>query len=301
MFTEGASAMKDYDRKKLWARSGNICSFPDCNTELVPEKRANRVIGEEAHIKGEKPTAPRYDPNQSPEERDSYENRILLCPTHHTEIDADPQTWTVERLFEMKVKHEQQVIRNRQHPELVDELKKLVQRYEPSDEFLNFVVPDIIEDPAEVRIVRVDASKEKGVNTKIRVLPGQRIAFFARGLISYDGGHNFATPGGILCNEYGLPTMMKDADGNNVLVVWPHEQAYKTDGGELGRIGSLFGWINAYSPERAFLIGSRREIEVTEEGNLYLAVNDAKGTYSDNDGEFRVDIRIMETNTEWRW
>ncbi|MEE8389767.1 MAG: HNH endonuclease, partial [Anaerolineae bacterium] len=155
--------MRDYDRKKLWARSGNICSFPGCDTELVPEKRANRVIGEEAHIKGEKPTAPRYDPDQSPEERDSYENRILLCPTHHTEIDADPETWTVERLLEMKAKHEKQIITNRQHPKLMDDLKELMKRYEPAYEFLDFGVPDIIEDPTEVRVVQVGASKEEGV------------------------------------------------------------------------------------------------------------------------------------------
>jgi len=198
----------------------------------------------------------------------------------------------------MKAKHEQQIIRNRQPPELVDDLKKLVQRYEPASQFLDFVVPDIIEDPTEVRVVRVDASKEEAINTNIRVLPGQRIAFFARGLISYDGGHHFTTPEGILCNEYGLPIMTRDADGNKVLVVWPHEHAYNTDGRQLGRIGSLFGWANAYSPERALLIGSRREVEVAEEGTLYLAVNDAKGTYGDNDGEFRVDIRIVEAGTD---
>lgn len=290
--------MRDYDRKKLWARSGNICSFPDCDIELVPAKRANRVIGEEAHIKGEKLTAPRYDPDQSPEERDGYENRILLCPTHHTEIDADPGTWTVERLLEMKARHEKQIITNRQYPKLMDDLKELMKRYEPAYEFLDFDIPDIIEDPTKVRVVRVDASKEEGINTNIRVLPGQRIAFFARGLISYNGGYHFTSPEGILCNEYGLPMMMRDADSNNVLVVWPHEQAYKTDGGQLGRVGSLFGWINAHSPEKAFLIGSRKEIEVTEGGTLYLAINDAEGTYEDNDGEFRVDIRIVEAGTD---
>jgi hypothetical protein len=290
--------MKNYDRKKLWARSGNICSFPDCDTELVPEKWANRVIGEEAHIKGERPTAPRYDPQQSPEERSSYENRILLCPTHHTEIDAGPETWTVERLLEMKANHEQQITRNRMFPILWDDIAKLYKKYSPSDELLDFAVPDIIEDQNDVRIIRVDASQEEGINTNIRVLPGQKIMFFARGLISFDGGHKFTTPEGFICNEYGVPILMADDDGNNVPVFWPYELAYKTNGGELGRIGSLFGWINAYSAEKAFLIGSRREIEVAEEGCLYLAVNDAIGTYSDNDGEFRVDIRVIKANTD---
>ncbi len=75
--------MKTYDRKKLWSRSGNICSYPGCNVELVQERRTDRVVGEEAHIKGEKPLASRYDPNQTPEERMGYENHVLLCPTHH--------------------------------------------------------------------------------------------------------------------------------------------------------------------------------------------------------------------------
>jgi hypothetical protein len=143
----------------------------------------------------------------------------------------------------MKAKHEQQIIDNRNKPELVDELKRLVQKYEPSEDLLVLNVPDIIEDSKGEIIVRVDALKEEGVNTNIKVCPGQKIAFFARGLISYDGGFHFTTPEGILCNEYGLPTMMTDASGNSVFAVWPHEEAYKTNGEELGRIGALIGWI----------------------------------------------------------
>jgi hypothetical protein len=285
--------MRIYDRKKLWARSGNICSFPECGVELALEQQANRVLGEEAHIKGEKPTAPRYDPDQSQAERESYENRILLCPTHHTMIDADPGAWTVERLLEMKANHERQIKANRRYPELVGELLRLVQEYKLPEMSLDPVIPETIEDPTDVKLVRVDASKEEGVNTNIKVAPGQRIVFFARGLISYDGGHNFATPEGILCNDYGLPLFAQDSEGGLSPVVWPHIQAYKTDGGKLGRIGSLFGWIDKYSEETAFLIGTKREIQVTNEGTLYLAVNDAAGTYGDNNGEYRVDIRII--------
>jgi len=286
--------MRDYDKKKLWGRSGNICSFPDCGIELVSEKRANRVIGEEAHIKGAKPTAPRYDPNQSPEERASAENRILLCPTHHATVDADSATWTAERLLEMKASHEQQIVNNRRHPELYGELRRLVREFEPSDEVLHPVIPEMRDDSKGVTIARVDASKEEGVNTGINVLPGQKLVFFARGLISYNERHTFATPEGILCNEYGLSVSVKDPEGNvTAPVVWPHEGAYMTDGDKLGQIGSLFGWINEYSAETAFHIGTKKEIDVTEEGCLHLAVNDQMGTYGDNDGEFRVDIRVV--------
>jgi len=64
------------------------------------------LIGEICHIKGEKPTSARYDPNQSPIERHAYENLILMCPTHHTVIDDDEVSYTVERLRQIKLEHE---------------------------------------------------------------------------------------------------------------------------------------------------------------------------------------------------
>ena len=76
------------------------------------------------------------------------------------------------------------------------------------------------------------------------------------------------------------------------MVVLPHPGAYKTNGNEPGLIGSLIGWIGKYTEQGAFLIGSKREIQVNQNGDLYLMVNDAKGTYSDNDGEFRVEIKL---------
>jgi len=286
--------MKVSERKKLWGNSGNTCSFPDCAVELAPQE-ANKVIGEEAHIKGEKPGAPRYDPQQLQEDRDGYQNHILLCPTHHVVIDDDPKKWTVDKLRDIKAKHEQEVVDNRQFPPLRRDLEKLVQQYTGSDQELGLSVPEIIEDRKDIQIVRVDASVEGGVETEIKVLPGQTITFFARGLISYDGGIDFTNPDGVICNEYGLPLLFLDNAGNMRPAVWPHENAYRTNGSELGRIGSLFGWINKYTEENSFFIGTKREIEVTEEGYLHLAVNDARGTYGDNDGEFRVDIRVTNT------
>lgn len=286
--------MKIGDRKKLWVRSGNICGFPQCGVELANEENGNRVTGVEAHIKGEKPTAPRYDPNQSDEERDSYENRILLCPNHHAEIDNYTERWTVERLQQIKKDQEQKVVTNRQYPELRGDLKKLAQKYEPSEESpAAFYVEDVIEN-AGTNTVRVDASIEAGINTNIKLQSGQRVAFLARGLISYDSGHHFTTPEGILCNEYSIPFIFLDKDGKSGHAILLHPDAYKTDGGKLGRIGSLIGWINKYTEETSFLIGSKREIEAPESGTLFLKINDAQGTYGDNNGEFRVDIRIIE-------
>ncbi len=286
--------MKTYDRKKLWSRSGNICCYPGCNVELVQERRTNRVVGEEAHIKGEKPLAPRYDSNLTSEERTSYENRILLCPNHHVEIDSDPEEWTVNIIQKMKHDHEEQVKENWRYPELLGDLKELVQRFEPTDEYLDSLVSGQIGDSENTFICRIDASVEEGVNTDILVCPGQKIIFFARGLISYDKFNHFTTPAGIICNEYGLPLAGKDSEDRYYPVVFPHQRTYLTDGGKLGFVGSLFGWINQYSEESSFFIGAKKEITVTEKGYLFLAVNDVKGAYGDNDGEFRVDIQVID-------
>lgn len=89
--------------KRLFALSGNLCAFPRC-TALMSAN--DRLLGEVCHIKGKRPEAPRYDPRQTPAERHHYDNLILLCPNHHTIIDHDVESYTVERLHKMKSNHE---------------------------------------------------------------------------------------------------------------------------------------------------------------------------------------------------
>jgi len=288
-------ALSDKDRKTLWAKSGNRCSFPECNVPLAADNNMNRVMGQEAHIKGEASGAARYDPCQSALERESYENRILLCPTHHSMIDADQQAWTVDKLRQMKAKHEEQVAQNWQYPELLDDLKKVAEKYlvQP-DTSVSSSATTQVDGSSRISVVRVDASQESGCNTQLSLKAGQRVLFFARGLISYNARHNFTTPEGIITNEYGIPFQFKDETGLNGMAVWPHPDAYKTEGNNLGRIGSLIGWIDSYTESGAFFIGSKREILIPGTGILYLAVNDVSGTYGDNDGEFRVDIRQLD-------
>jgi hypothetical protein len=90
--------------KRLFARSGNGCPFPHCKAALTHN---DTLIGEVCHIKGEKPGAARYDVSQTDQERQAYDNLIAMCPTHHTVIDDDPESYTVERIIRMKTQHEQ--------------------------------------------------------------------------------------------------------------------------------------------------------------------------------------------------
>lgn len=99
--------MTNRDRKRLWGKSGGRCARCRCLLFHPGETGAREsVIGEEAHIIGERPTAARYQP-LSPEQRDAYENRILVCANDHVVIDGQPEHWTTEKLHRLKDEHEQ--------------------------------------------------------------------------------------------------------------------------------------------------------------------------------------------------
>ncbi|MGO4431764.1 HNH endonuclease signature motif containing protein [Paenarthrobacter sp. RAF9] len=64
------------------------------------------VTGHEAHIVGREENGPRGKSSLTPEERDDYKNLMLLCPTHHTEIDKAPLDYPVDYLRQIKADHE---------------------------------------------------------------------------------------------------------------------------------------------------------------------------------------------------
>ncbi|MCE5292050.1 MAG: hypothetical protein LLG14_22800 [Nocardiaceae bacterium] len=63
-------------------------------------------VGKIAHIVGQSPDGPRGDSPLTREERDRYENVLLLCDYHHDIVDKQPATFTVELLHRMKADHE---------------------------------------------------------------------------------------------------------------------------------------------------------------------------------------------------
>jgi hypothetical protein len=91
--------------KRLFALSGNRCAFPKC-TETIVQLTTGIVLGEVCHIKAASPAGPRFDPQQTAAERHGYANLILMCAKHHTVIDADEESYTVERLLKLKATHE---------------------------------------------------------------------------------------------------------------------------------------------------------------------------------------------------
>ena len=106
--------LSDRDRKMLWARAGNLCSYRHgddiCNELLVFDDGGQLVNnGEECHIVGERPGAARY--LDSYPERDTNSNRILMCRKHHRVIDDNEAVYTIEVLQKMKASHEEAIAR----------------------------------------------------------------------------------------------------------------------------------------------------------------------------------------------
>lgn len=98
------------ERNLLYADSANECAFPGCGAVLVkPGEGSGKAVnvGEAAHVVASSRQGPRGGVPLSDSERDTRaSNRILLCPTHHTEVDKQPLVYTVEVLRLMKSDHE---------------------------------------------------------------------------------------------------------------------------------------------------------------------------------------------------
>ena len=90
--------------KRLFAQAGRRCAFPGCATLIVGENGA--IIGEICHIKARNAGGERYDPGQNEAERQGYDNLLLLCPTHHRTIDAQPEVFSVQLLQDIKTQAE---------------------------------------------------------------------------------------------------------------------------------------------------------------------------------------------------
>lgn len=92
--------------KRLFALSGNRCAYPKCALPIV--ENSGTVTGIVCHIKARSKGGPRYDAKQPPDERHGFENLLLMCARHSKVIDAEPKTYTVELLRELKALQERE-------------------------------------------------------------------------------------------------------------------------------------------------------------------------------------------------
>ena len=105
MSSQGGRNYTRADRALLWARSGGVCCFPECDLSCVREAEnedPSAIIGQIAHIQAKSDTGPRANTSLSDQERDAYSNLILLCPTHHRLVDVQENTYTVDMVWGWK-------------------------------------------------------------------------------------------------------------------------------------------------------------------------------------------------------
>ncbi len=97
----------DTVKKHALSASGNECSAPGCSA-LIFDPDETTLLGQVAHIKGNRPGSARYDADQSDDERQSYANAIVLCGTHHPIVDnlANVDRYPADIIRKWKTSHE---------------------------------------------------------------------------------------------------------------------------------------------------------------------------------------------------
>ncbi|MFI0426663.1 MAG: ABC-three component system protein [Flavobacterium sp.] len=96
--------------KRLFALSGNKCAFPGCNI-IFTNNETTENLSNICHIEDAEEGG-RYNPDMNDSERASFDNLILLCPTHH-KITDNLALFSVENLREMKRNHETNYLNER--------------------------------------------------------------------------------------------------------------------------------------------------------------------------------------------
>lgn len=91
--------------QRLRDSAGNVCAFPGCFVHTHGASASGDGVvnlGVACHIKAAAPLGPRYDPEQTSDERKHFDNGIWMCQTHSRLIDADQSNYSVEELQEWK-------------------------------------------------------------------------------------------------------------------------------------------------------------------------------------------------------
>jgi len=91
--------------KALFARSRNRCAFPGCSCPVAEE--SGTITGEICHIRALNSRGPRFDRTQTPDERNSAANLLLMCGRHHKIIDMETRKYTTSALLSIKKQHEE--------------------------------------------------------------------------------------------------------------------------------------------------------------------------------------------------
>ena len=108
----GRPAIPEKTRTCLWVLTGGRCQYEGCNKPLWQDELTLLQMNTAyiAHIIAVEPNGPRGNKELSPKLAPDISNLMLMCDEHHRLIDReDVEGHPVERLHEMKRKHEERI------------------------------------------------------------------------------------------------------------------------------------------------------------------------------------------------
>jgi DNA polymerase III delta prime subunit len=113
---------------RLFAKSGNKCAFENCRHKLFAGN--GTFIAQVCHIEAAQEGGERFRKDMTNEQRRNEENLILLCHAHH-KITDNVDEYKVEKIKEIKAKHESRFISGGESINLTDEnYSEIVFKYE---------------------------------------------------------------------------------------------------------------------------------------------------------------------------
>ncbi len=92
--------------KALWSKSAGMCNICKADLWRLKGDGDNYSVGQVAHICAAEAGGPRFNPEFSDEDNRSYQNLMILCPTHHGEVDNDYEKYSADDLRSKKMEHE---------------------------------------------------------------------------------------------------------------------------------------------------------------------------------------------------
>jgi hypothetical protein len=108
-----ARSVSNGDKVLLYALAAGRCSFRLCNDNIVEHHLTRDAgnYGEAAHIYAFSEDGPRGKAPGRPDDPDTLENLILLCPKCHKLVDDNPDAYPVADLREYRKIHEERIRR----------------------------------------------------------------------------------------------------------------------------------------------------------------------------------------------
>lgn len=105
-------SVPEWIQLRLWVKSGGRCEFNGCNEDLYTERLTLKPdkLANIAHIVAARPDGPRGDDPLPLEDRNNFENLMLVCLPHHSHFDKRyVDDYPVELLRKWKREQEERV------------------------------------------------------------------------------------------------------------------------------------------------------------------------------------------------